>query len=140
MRVCYGGVVAVDGVDIDVKRKTIVGLIGPNGAGKTTLLDAISGFAPYEGRMTLEGRDLTALPPHRRVRAGLGRTFQQTQLYEDPRSGRTSWSGLPRPAGANREPWTRSSSCSTSPTSPTGRSASYPRGAARWSRSPVPHR
>ena len=74
---------AVDGVDLDVRRGTIVGLIGPNGAGKTTLLDALSGFAPYEGRMTLEGSDLTGLPPHRRVRAGLGRTFQQTQLYED---------------------------------------------------------
>ena len=83
IRVSYGGVVAVDGVDLEARRGTIVGLIGPNGAGKTTLLDALSGFTPCEGTVTLEGRDLTGLGPHRRVRAGLGRTFQQTQLYED---------------------------------------------------------
>ena len=79
----YGGVTAVDGVDMEVRRGTIVGLIGPNGAGKTTLLDAISGFTPYSGKVILEGRDLAGLPAHRRVRAGLGRTFQQTQLYDD---------------------------------------------------------
>ena len=83
IRVAYGGVVAVDGVDLEARRGTIVGLIGPNGAGKTTLLDAMSGFTPCQGTVTLEDRDLTGLGPHRRVRAGLGRTFQQTQLYED---------------------------------------------------------
>jgi ABC-type branched-subunit amino acid transport system ATPase component/ABC-type branched-subunit amino acid transport system permease subunit len=83
VRVTYGGVVAVDGVDLEARRGTIVGLIGPNGAGKTTLLDAMSGFAPSEGDVALEGRALAGLSPHRRVRAGLGRTFQQTQLYED---------------------------------------------------------
>jgi ABC-type branched-subunit amino acid transport system ATPase component/branched-subunit amino acid ABC-type transport system permease component len=83
VRVTYGGVVAVDGVDLEARKGTIVGLIGPNGAGKTTLLDAISGFTPSEGDVVLEGRDVTRLSPHRRVRAGLGRTFQQTQLYED---------------------------------------------------------
>ena len=83
IRVTYGGVVAVDGVDMEARKGTIVGLIGPNGAGKTTLLDAMSGFTPCSGTVKLEGRDLSALGPHRRVRAGLGRTFQQTQLYED---------------------------------------------------------
>ena len=83
VRVTYGGVVAVDGVDLEARQGTIVGLIGPNGAGKTTLLDAMSGFTPCTGTVTLAGRDLTALGPHQRVRAGLGRTFQQTQLYED---------------------------------------------------------
>ena len=83
LRVRYGGVVAVDGVDLEVRRGTIVGLIGPNGAGKTTLLDALSGFAPYTGHVVLDGRDLSGLAPHRRVRAGLGRTFQQIQLYDD---------------------------------------------------------
>jgi ABC-type branched-subunit amino acid transport system ATPase component/branched-subunit amino acid ABC-type transport system permease component len=83
VRVTYGGVVAVDGVDLEARRGTIVGLIGPNGAGKTTLLDAMSGFAPSEGDVYLEGRALAGLSPHRRVRAGLGRIFQQTQLYED---------------------------------------------------------
>ena len=79
----YGGVIAVDGVDFQARKGTIVGLIGPNGAGKTTLLDAMSGFTPSQGSVALLGRDLGGLGPHRRVRAGLGRTFQQTQLYED---------------------------------------------------------
>ncbi|HKY13669.1 MAG TPA: branched-chain amino acid ABC transporter permease/ATP-binding protein [Microthrixaceae bacterium] len=83
VRVTYGGVVAVDGADLEVRRGTIVGLIGPNGAGKTTLLDAIGGFTPSTGTVRLAGRDLTGLAPHRRVRAGLGRTFQQMQLYDD---------------------------------------------------------
>ena len=83
LRVTYGGVVAVDGVDLEARAGTIVGLIGPNGAGKTTLLDAISGFTPSDGTVTLDGRDLSGLSAHRRVPAGLGRTFQQTQLYED---------------------------------------------------------
>lgn len=83
VRVSYGGVVAVDGVDIEARKGTIVGLIGPNGAGKTTLLDALSGFIGCEGSVSLMGRDLSTLSPHRRVQAGLGRTFQQTQLYED---------------------------------------------------------
>jgi ABC-type branched-subunit amino acid transport system ATPase component/branched-subunit amino acid ABC-type transport system permease component len=79
----YGGVVAVDAVDLAVRRGTIVGLIGPNGAGKTTLLDALTGLHPSVGEVVLEGRDLTLLSPYRRVRAGFGRTFQQTQLYGD---------------------------------------------------------
>ncbi len=83
LRVSYGGVVAVDGVDLVVARGTIAGLIGPNGAGKTTLLDALSGFTPYAGEVVLLGQDLRGLSPHKRVRAGLGRTFQQTQLYDD---------------------------------------------------------
>ena len=83
IRVAYGGVVAVAGVDLEVRKGTIVGLIGPNGAGKTTLLDALSGFAPSSGTVVLNGRDLGGLPPFKRVQAGLGRTFQQTQLYED---------------------------------------------------------
>jgi ABC-type branched-subunit amino acid transport system ATPase component len=83
IRVQYGGVVAVGGVDIELRQGTIVGLIGPNGAGKTTLLDAMSGFAPCRGAIVLGDRDISRLRPHQRVRAGLGRTFQNTELYED---------------------------------------------------------
>jgi ABC-type branched-subunit amino acid transport system ATPase component len=83
LTVRYGGVVAVDNVDLEVRNGTIVGLIGPNGAGKTTILDALSGFAPYSGTIALAGEEITSLAPHKRVRAGLGRTFQQTQLYDD---------------------------------------------------------
>jgi ABC-type branched-subunit amino acid transport system ATPase component/ABC-type branched-subunit amino acid transport system permease subunit len=83
VRVAYGGVIAVENLTFDVAEGTIVGLIGPNGAGKTTLLDAISGFASASGSIRLGGRELGRLPPHRRIRAGLGRTFQQIELYDD---------------------------------------------------------
>jgi ABC-type branched-subunit amino acid transport system ATPase component/branched-subunit amino acid ABC-type transport system permease component len=83
VHVQYGGVVAVDGVSFDVPRGTIVGLIGPNGAGKTTLLDAISGFAQSTGTIMLAGQPLQGLAPHQRIRAGLGRTFQHIELYDD---------------------------------------------------------
>jgi ABC-type branched-subunit amino acid transport system ATPase component/branched-subunit amino acid ABC-type transport system permease component len=83
VQVRYGGVVAVDGVDLEVREGTIVGLIGPNGAGKTTLLDAMSGFTRSSGVVEMLGRDLSALAPHQRVRAAMGRTFQHTELYED---------------------------------------------------------
>jgi ABC-type branched-subunit amino acid transport system ATPase component/ABC-type branched-subunit amino acid transport system permease subunit len=79
----YGGVVAVDGVSFDVPGGAIVGLIGPNGAGKTTLLDAVSGFVPASGEILLDGEPIGLLKPHRRVRAGLGRTFQSIDLYDD---------------------------------------------------------
>jgi len=79
----YGGVVAVDDVSIDVYEGQIFGIIGPNGAGKTTLLDALSGFASCTGEVQLDGRPLGGLAPHQRVRAGLGRTFQALELYDD---------------------------------------------------------
>jgi ABC-type branched-subunit amino acid transport system ATPase component/ABC-type branched-subunit amino acid transport system permease subunit len=83
MTVRYGGVVAVDGVDLNVKEGLIVGLIGPNGAGKTTLIDALSGLTRGEGGIELAGRDLVGLKPFERTRAGLGRTFQAIELYDD---------------------------------------------------------
>lgn len=79
----YGGVTAVDGVDIEVNPGEIVGLIGPNGAGKTSLLDALTGFAPAEGVVTLGEQELSNLNPHVRYRRGLGRTWQAGQLFED---------------------------------------------------------
>jgi len=79
----YGGVVAVDEVTFAVPSGAIVGLIGPNGAGKTTLVDAISGFTTATGAVRLSGRTLDGLEPHERIRAGLGRTFQHIELYDD---------------------------------------------------------
>ncbi|MFC8044108.1 ATP-binding cassette domain-containing protein [Nocardia sp. NPDC057353] len=79
----YGGVCAVDDVSFAVPEAAIVGLIGPNGAGKTTLIDAISGAVPAGGSVTLGGVPLDGMSVHRRIHAGLGRTFQAIELYED---------------------------------------------------------
>jgi sulfate-transporting ATPase len=83
LTVRYGGVIAVNDVSLRVDRGTIVGLIGPNGAGKTSVIDAVTGFAPASGTVELAGRRLDALAPHARVHAGLARTFQSLELYDD---------------------------------------------------------
>ena len=73
----FGGVQAVAGVSVDVRRGQLVGLIGPNGAGKSTLMTILSGgLKPEEGQVLFEGRDVTRLSPHRRARLGIIRTFQ----------------------------------------------------------------
>jgi ABC-type branched-subunit amino acid transport system ATPase component/branched-subunit amino acid ABC-type transport system permease component len=78
----FGGLTALDGVDLDVAPGTAVGIIGHNGAGKTTLFDVVSGFLPPDaGRVLLGDVDVTAAPPHRRAIAGLGRSFQEARLY-----------------------------------------------------------
>jgi branched-chain amino acid transport system ATP-binding protein len=79
----FGGLTALDGVDLDVAPGTAVGIIGHNGAGKTTLFDVISGFlAPDAGEVRLCGIDVSGEPPHRRAAvAGLGRSFQEARLY-----------------------------------------------------------
>jgi ABC-type branched-subunit amino acid transport system ATPase component/ABC-type branched-subunit amino acid transport system permease subunit len=83
LTVRYGGVVAVDDVSVRVDAGSVVGLIGPNGAGKTSVIDAVTGFARPAGSIELAGRRLDGLPPHARVRAGLARTFQSLELYDD---------------------------------------------------------
>jgi ABC-type branched-subunit amino acid transport system ATPase component/ABC-type branched-subunit amino acid transport system permease subunit len=83
LTVAYGGVTAVDDLTFTVRPGSITGLIGPNGAGKTTTMDAICGFTACRGAVHLDGRPLRGLPPHRRARLGLGRTFQGLDLYED---------------------------------------------------------
>ncbi len=78
----FGGLRAVDGVDFDLRAGEIQALIGPNGAGKTTFVSLLSGrIAPDAGVITLEGRDITALPAHVRVRLGVAYTFQITSIY-----------------------------------------------------------
>jgi branched-chain amino acid transport system ATP-binding protein len=78
----FGGLRAVDGVSLEVRPGERRAIIGPNGAGKTTLFSLISGeLPPSEGRITLFGRDVTRLPPHRRAALGLGRTYQITNLF-----------------------------------------------------------
>jgi sulfate-transporting ATPase len=84
LTVRYGGVVAVDGLSLDVEPGRIVGLIGPNGAGKTSAIDAVTGFTrAVSGSVRLAERDLTRLPVHRRATAGLSRSFQSLELFED---------------------------------------------------------
>jgi branched-chain amino acid transport system ATP-binding protein len=78
----FGGLKAVDSVDLDVPRGAIVALIGPNGAGKTTCFAAIAGFVrPDSGRVVLDGTDVTGWAPHRIAAAGMVRTFQITQPF-----------------------------------------------------------
>jgi branched-chain amino acid transport system ATP-binding protein len=73
----FGGVVALDGVNIKVDKGELVGIIGPNGAGKTTLYNCVTGFyPPTSGRVFFDGKDVTGLPSHRLCRMGMARTFQ----------------------------------------------------------------
>ena len=78
----FGGLRAVDGVDLTLDQGEILGLIGPNGAGKTTVVNVLSGYQrPSHGSVSLAGADVTRRPPARRVRAGLARTFQSVRLF-----------------------------------------------------------
>jgi ABC-type branched-subunit amino acid transport system ATPase component/ABC-type branched-subunit amino acid transport system permease subunit len=78
----FGGVTAVDHVDLSVAPGEVVGLIGHNGAGKTTLFDLISGFLPPDGGLiVLEGEEITGFPAWERSVAGLGRSFQEARLF-----------------------------------------------------------
>ncbi len=81
--VAFGAVLALDDVELEVGEGKLVGLIGPNGAGKTTFVDAITGFVQASGTVHLEGRDISSLPPHRRARLGLARTWQTIELFDD---------------------------------------------------------
>jgi branched-chain amino acid transport system ATP-binding protein len=78
----FGGIAATNNVSLNLRRGARHALIGPNGAGKTTLINLLTGvLEPTEGRITLEGRDITSLVPHQRVRRGMVRTFQINQLF-----------------------------------------------------------
>src|SRR2546428_116636 len=78
----YGGVKAVDGVSLTLKRGQIRGLIGPNGAGKSTVIDAITGRVRLtRGRVQLGGQDVTELGPVARRMRGLSRSFQRTSIF-----------------------------------------------------------
>ncbi len=80
----YGGFAALKDVDIAVPPGEIRGLIGPNGAGKSTLIDVLSGRATKaEGRVTLDGRDISRLTVQQRRQAGIARSFQRTSVFPD---------------------------------------------------------
>ncbi len=82
MRRRFGGVLAVDDVSLDLAEGELHAVIGPNGAGKTTLIHLLSGaLRPSAGTIVLDGRDITGLAMHRRVRLGLARSYQITSLF-----------------------------------------------------------
>lgn len=79
----FGGVTAVDHVSLAVPSGGLIGLIGPNGAGKTTTIDALTGFVSHRGRIRLDGIAIDGAPAHERARAGLVRTWQSLELFDD---------------------------------------------------------
>lgn len=83
LSVSYGGLKAVTGVSISVHAGSAVGLIGPNGAGKTSFLDGVTGLTPAVGQVKLSGIEISHLPPHKRARLGLRRTWQSGELFDD---------------------------------------------------------
>ena len=79
----FGGIIAVDDVDMDVEAGSIMGIVGPNGAGKTTLFNLMSGqLKPTSGRITFRDHDITGSKPFKIARLGIGRTFQDTALFD----------------------------------------------------------
>jgi ABC-type branched-subunit amino acid transport system ATPase component/ABC-type branched-subunit amino acid transport system permease subunit len=83
LTVHFSGIVAVDHMEFRADLGEIIGLIGTNGAGKSTLLNAIGGYVQSSGDVDLLGHDISRLPPHRRARRGLGRTFQAATLFPE---------------------------------------------------------
>ncbi len=78
----FGGIIALNGVNIDVESKSLTMIIGPNGSGKTTLINVISGvYKPDYGRVKFNGTDITGKPPHQIYKVGLVRTFQIPSLF-----------------------------------------------------------
>ena len=82
IQLSFGGVKALSGVSVHAETGKITAVIGPNGAGKTSLFNVISGFyTPQNGRVTLDGEDISGLKPHARAYRGMSRTFQNIALF-----------------------------------------------------------
>ena len=80
----FGGITALNDINLEVQEHEAVGLIGPNGAGKTTLFNCLLGvLRPDRGRVRFRGHDLAGLPVYRRARLGIGRTFQRMELFTE---------------------------------------------------------
>jgi len=78
----FGGLQAINSVDLDIRAGEILAIIGPNGAGKTCILNCINGFYhPHKGKILYQSRDLTGLKPHKIASLGIARTFQNIELY-----------------------------------------------------------
>ena len=102
----FGSLVAVKDVSLTVARGELRAIIGPNGAGKTTFFNLISGFfPPSTGRIVFEGRDITTTPAHRRVAAGMARTFQITEIFPELSVYENLQIGAEIAAGYRLRPW-----------------------------------
>jgi ABC-type branched-subunit amino acid transport system ATPase component len=83
LTVRFGGVIAVDSFSVAIESDLLTGIIGPNGAGKTTFIDAISGLVRSSGEITFDGQSIAKWRPHKRAKAGIGRTFQGLELFDE---------------------------------------------------------
>lgn len=114
--ISFGGLRAVDQLDLKVKKGQIVGLIGPNGAGKTTVFNIVTGvYKPTDGRVLWKGKEINGLPPYRVAERGIMRTFQTIRLFtgmsvlenvlagQHLRTRQTWWSGLLSTPAQRRE-------------------------------------
>ena len=107
----FGGFVAVENVTMLISEKGIHSLIGPNGAGKSTLFDCITGILiPESGQVTFDGKDITRWSVHRRVHAGMARTFQITSLFRALSARENVALAARSRAGANFNVWRSASS------------------------------
>ena len=95
----FGGVRALDDVNLDVEEGSIVGLIGPNGAGKTTLFNVVSGLQPAEGTVVFDGQEIAQMPPHRRATLGIARSFQNLGLMMNETAETNVLASLHRSSG-----------------------------------------
>jgi len=99
----FGGVRAVDGLDLRVEEGEIFGLIGPNGSGKSTTVNLVTGLLPPSaGSIAFRGTDLTPLPTHRRLQAGIARTFQNIRLFGQLTVWQNLWVAQNSPADRAR--------------------------------------
>jgi branched-chain amino acid transport system ATP-binding protein len=104
----FGSLIAVRNVSLSVEPGELRAVIGPNGAGKTTFFNLISGlFAPTDGTILFEGRDVTRLAPHRRVALGMARTFQITEVFPELTVAENVQIGVEVAAGYRLRPWLR---------------------------------
>lgn len=104
----FGGLTAVDRVDFDLEEGEVRAIIGPNGAGKTTFVSLLCGrLQPSSGQIFWDGRDITAMPAHRRVRLGIGYTFQITSVFANLSLADNVALAVQRRGGADLEAATR---------------------------------
>jgi branched-chain amino acid transport system ATP-binding protein len=109
LRKTFAGFVAVDAVNLTVETRQIAAVIGPNGAGKSTLFNLITGhLEPDSGTVLLAGRDITAVPPHRICRMGIGRSFQRTNIFPKLSVFENVQAAFLAHRGRGRDFWSRS--------------------------------